>query len=336
VNDFKSILKADPTEWLLEENNPSVRYYALRDILEKTDDDAGLQEAGREIMKTGPVPAILAKQNESGFWELPEKFYTAKYKGSVWQLLILAELGADNTNEKIKKACEFVLNNSQDGQSGGFAHSSSAKTGGGRHSEVIPCLTGNMVYSLIKLGYPDDPRVKRAIEWITSYQRFDDGIQESLNGWPYDRLKAACFGKHTCHMGAVKTMKALSEIPENQRSEDVKNMIETGVEYILKHHIYKKSHDLKLVAKPGWLKLGFPLMYQTDILEILGILTRFGYRDERMNEAIKVLVSKQDNKGRFILENSFNGRFQVDIEQKGKPSKWITLNVLRVLKKFFT
>jgi hypothetical protein len=336
MNDFKSILKADPTEWLLEENNPSVRYYALRDILGKPENDDVLQEARREIMNTGPVPAILAKQNEGGLWELPENFYTAKYKGTVWQLLILAELGVDNTNEKINKACEFILNNSQDGQSGGFSHSASTKTGGGRHSEVIPCLTGNMVYSLIKLGYLDDPRVKKAIEWITSYQRFDDGIQETLNGWPYDRLKAACFGKHTCHMGAVKAMKALSEIPENQRSVDVQNKIEAGAEYMLKHHIYKKSHDLNRIAKPGWLKLGFPLMYQTDILEVLGILTRLGYKDERMHGAIDVLVSKQNDKGRFILENSFNGRFQVNIEKKNKPSKWITLNALRVLKKYFS
>ena len=335
MNDLKSILLNYPLEWLLEYDNPSVKYYTLRDILGKADSDAGLQEARREIMNTGLVPAILAKQNESGYWEMPENFYDAKYKGSVWQLLILAELGADNTNEKIKKACEFILDNSQDGKSGGFAHSASAKTGGGRHTEVIPCLTGNMVYSLIKLGYLNDPRVKRAIEWITSYQRFDDGIQESLKGWPYDRLKAACFGKHTCHMGAVKAMKALSEIPEDQRSADVKNMIETGAEYMLKHHIFKKSHDLNLVAKPGWLKLGFPLMYQTDILEILGILTSLGYRDERMYEAVDVLVSKQNNNGRFILENSFNGRFQVNIEQKNEPSKWITLNALRVLKKFF-
>ena len=192
-----------------------------------------------------------------------------------------------------------------------------------------------MVWSLIRLGYLNDPCIKRGINWITNYQRFDDGIQESLKGWPYDRLKAACLGKHTCHMGAVKTLKALSEIPENQRSTDIKNTIEKGTEYILKHHIYKRSHDLNLVAKPGWLKFGFPLMYQTDILEILGILTQLGYKDERMQEAIDMLISKQDDWGRWNLENTFNGRFQVNIEQKGKPSKWITLKALKVLKWFY-
>jgi hypothetical protein len=75
-------------------------------------------------------------------------------------------------------------------------------------------------------------------------------------------------------------------------------------------------------------------MYQTDALEILGILTKFGYHDQRMQEAIDLLISKQDNQGRWILESTFNGRFQVSIETKEKPSKWITLNALRVLRAY--
>ena len=35
---------------------------------------------------------------------------------------------------------------------------------------------------------------------------------------------------------------------------------------------------------------------------------------------------------KWILENTFNGRFIANIEQKGKPSKWITLKALQVLK----
>jgi hypothetical protein len=332
MNNYRSILKADPINWLLEKDNPSVRYFTLKDILERQDGDPELEEARLDIMETGLVPAILAKQEKEGYWEDPKKFYTAKYKGTVWQLLILAELGADINDDRIKKACEFILGNSQDKESGGFAYSNSARYGGGRHSEVIPCLTGNMVWSLIRLGYLEDPRLMQGIKWITNYQRFDDGIEKSPKGWPYDRLKAACLGKHTCHMGAVKALKALAEIPENQRSSEVKSTIEEGVEYILKHHIHKRSHDLGRVAKPGWLKFGFPLMYQSDVLEILGILTRLGYKDKRMKDAMDLVISKQDEQGRWRLENTFNGRFQVRIEKIGKPSKWITLNALKVLK----
>jgi hypothetical protein len=331
---WKSFLNDDPTGWLLENDNPSVRYFTLRDIMERPENDPEVIKAKNDIMKTGTVPAILERQHIDGYWEDPKKFYTAKYKGTVWQLIILAELGSDGKNEKVKKACEFILKNSQDIESGGFSQSFSTTTGGGRHSEVIPCLTGNMVWSLIRLGYLEDPRLQQGINWITKYQRFDDMIEEPPSGWPYDRYEI-CWGRHTCHMGVVKTLKALSEIPENERSSDMKMTIENGVEYLLIHHIYKRSHNLRRMSKPGWLKLGFPLMYQTDILEILGILTRLEYRDERMQEAIQALISKQNEQGKWKLENTFNGRFQVDIESKGEPGKWITLNALRVLKGYY-
>lgn len=40
------------------------------------------------------MPRILAKQQADGHWEGADGYYTAKYCGTVWQLIILAELGA--------------------------------------------------------------------------------------------------------------------------------------------------------------------------------------------------------------------------------------------------
>ena len=76
-------------------------------------------------------------------------------------------------------------------------------------------------------------------------------------------------------------------------------------------------------------------MYQTDVLEILGILTSLGCKDERLQEAVDLVLSKQDENGMWTLENTFNGRFQVNIEQKGAVSKWVTLNALKALKNFY-
>jgi hypothetical protein len=77
-------------------------------------------------------------------------------------------------------------------------------------------------------------------------------------------------------------------------------------------------------------------MYQTDSLEILGILAKLGYKDERMQEAIDLTLSKQDAKGRWKLENTFNGRFQINVEQKGEDSKWVTLKALISLKRYYS
>lgn len=332
MDGWRRLLSADPVDWLLEEGNPSARLHTLTDVLDLPESDGRVVEARRDVMQRGIVSRLLDLQEPDGHWGEANRFYVAKYRGTVWQLLILAELGADPRDRRIRAACEFILANSQDLESGGFSVHRSAKHGGGRHREVIPCLTGNMVWSLIRLGYLDDKRVQWAIDWITTTQRFDDGDVEAPTGWPYDKAKP-CWGRHTCHMGVVKSLKALAEIPENQRSVAVQRTISEGVEYLLKHHLFKRSHDLSKVSKPGWKRFGFPLMYQTDVLEILDIITKLGFHDDRMREAIDLALAKQGVDGRWTLENTFNGKVLIDIETKGAPSKWITLRALRVLKR---
>ena len=180
--------------WLLE-GEPAVRYFTLTRLLGEPADGGGAKGAGgagsaaatearRRIMAEGAVPAILATQRDDGGWAEPERFYSAKYTGTVWQLLILAELGADGADERVRRGCEAIFRDGQDSASGGFGHKPAAH-GGCTHATVIPCLTGNMVYSLIRLGLLDDPRVRRAIDWITTCQRFDDGDGEAPTGWPY-------------------------------------------------------------------------------------------------------------------------------------------------------
>jgi hypothetical protein len=335
MNNWISVLKADPLPWLLEEDNPSVRYFALVDILDVPSRDRRVIAAKKAIMEKGTVPGILGRQKEDGYWEKPEDFYIrTKYKGTVWQLIILAELGADGSDSRVKNACNFVLQVSQDRHSGGFSYLGGSM-GGGYHSAVIPCLTGNMVWSLIRLGYLDDPRVGRGVKWITTFQRFDDRIASPPKGWPYEK-RDSCWGRHTCHSAAAKALKALAEIPEEMRSSGVNQTIEAGANYFLQHHVYKRSHSLSRVVKPKWTKFGFPTMWDGDALEVFELLTRLGYRDPRMQDAAELILSKQDAFGRWNLENTYNGRFQVNIEKKDEPSKWVTLFALKALKRYFS
>ncbi len=331
--DWRSNLKADPLDWLLEEENPSVRYFTLTQILGQKEKNPKVIQSRNNIMEQGVVPKILAKQKKGGYWGKPENFYIrTKYNGTVWQFIILAELNAYKKDSRIKDTCEFILNYSQDRRSGGFAYLGTKKNGG-HHSGVIPCLTGNMIWSLIRFGYLEDPRVMAGLQWITSYLRFDDGIDNAPQGWPYEKFPQ-CWGKHTCSLAIVKSLKALAEIPPKKRSSAVKETIEQGAEYVLNHHLYKRSHNLSRVAKPKWLKLGFPWMWDTDVLEMLSILAKLGYKDKRMQEGIDLVLSKQDEQGWWILEHTYSGRFKVNIEVMNKPSKWITYNALRVLKKY--
>jgi len=333
MNAWKDHLKADPTEWLLEEDNPSVRYLTLTGLLDRTRRDAEVSRARSAIMKSGAVPKIAARLegvNKAG----AGRFYKDKYRGTAWQLIILAEHEADGRDARIEAACDYILAHSQDRESGGFSVSARAGGLGGRHGEVIPCLTGNMVWSLLKLGRGNDPRVQAGIRWISRYQRFDDGEGRPPAQWPYERYQM-CWGAHSCFMGVVKSLKALSAVAPRKRTPDMSAAIQRGCDYLLRHHVYKQSHNLARTARPGWRRLQFPLMYQTDVLEVVNVLLDCGVVDGRMQEAIDLIADKQTTSGRWVLESTFNGRFLVDIEWRGRPSKWITFRCLRALKRYY-
>ncbi len=203
---------ADVVAWLLAADEPALRFATLTGLLGEPPGAPEVETARRAIMTEGAVPRVLAAQGDDGHWGGPGRFYNDKYRGTVWQLIVLAELGADPADERVRAACEAILCDSQEPESGGFSFECSKKRGGGLPSGVVPCLTGNMVFSLIRLGLLDDPRVRRGIDWVTTRQRFDDGEGEAPTGGPYDRY-TMCWGTHTCHMGVVKALKGLAEIP---------------------------------------------------------------------------------------------------------------------------
>ncbi|MEM2935577.1 MAG: hypothetical protein QW231_00170 [Candidatus Bathyarchaeia archaeon] len=83
------MLKEGPIDWLLEWSNPSVRYFTLRDILDKSEDDLQVIAARRAIPNSLTVAKIMAKQSPDGYWEEPTSPYLPKYKSSYWQIMTL-------------------------------------------------------------------------------------------------------------------------------------------------------------------------------------------------------------------------------------------------------
>jgi len=119
------------------------------------------------------------------------------------------------------------------------------------------------------------------------------------------------------------------------RSPDVKRIIQREVGNILDNNIYQylRNPDGTRKDKAGWKRFGFPLFYQTDALEVLDALTRLGVRDPRMKPAVDLVLGAQQRDGTWLLKDTFNGKMIVDIEEKNRPSKWITLRATRVLKR---
>jgi hypothetical protein len=348
MKSWVQILKESPVDWLLEKSNPSIWYLTLRDILDKKENDPEVLAAKKAIPNSTVVAKIMSKQHPDGYWEDPISPYQPKYKSSYWQIMILGHLGMDKTDSRVRKACDFIFRFQQD--EGGFSCQSMeqlvrdyerrkeqcrelpplpAKELAAQvfYQQQISCLTGNMSAALIRLGYKDDPRVKKALDWLVKIQ-LEDG------GWQCPYWPAHIKDKHGCFMGTICAVEAFSELPKQEWTKQMEQTVENGAEFILMHRLFKADHHNFKVIKQGWLKLGFPWFWSYNILRGLDVLTKLGLtRDERLRDATEILVQKRQKDGKWLLETGPVGRMHTNLEPKGKPSKWITLIALRVLRR---
>jgi hypothetical protein len=305
-------LKADPTPWLLEPDNPSVRYFALTELLERPPSDAEVRQAKAAIMTSEPVQKILDAQYPDGYWVKPGIGYSPKYRATVWQVIFLADLGATRTAQ-IEKACQHVFEHAQCPDGAFIANKGKAG--------AVLCLNGNLLRSLLWFGYGDDPRGQRGLDWLAARVNGDEGFCCHYNG----RLP--------CAWGAVKALSAFAALPGRERPPAVQEAVERGVEFLLSYDLVKADYPSgRGGVSPLWFRFGFPLTYVSNVLEALLVLTRLGHgRHPGLAGAIEFMLSKQDEEGRWPLEYS-PARTWARFGQTGQPSKWVTLNALWVLK----
>jgi hypothetical protein len=173
---WKNQLRSDSLPWLLESENPGVRYLALRDLFDLSPEDKKLKTARRLAHKEGPIAHVLSKMNEEGFWQKPGSGYGPKYKSTVWALILLAQLGASVKEDKrIRLACKYYLDHalSPGGQISAMTNNSPSGT--------ADCIQGNMLWSLMELGY-NDSRMDSAYEWMARTVRARSGTDERQAG----------------------------------------------------------------------------------------------------------------------------------------------------------
>jgi hypothetical protein len=133
----------------------------------------------------------------------------------------------------------------------------------------------------------------------------------------------------------VKVLRALARIPRAERSQIVEQALETAVDFLFGVDPSTAAYPAGYSDKPSrsWFKFGFPVFYVTDVLQIVEALTEAGWGgDPRLEATYELLLSKQDEMGRWSMEYSYKGKTLFDSEERGQPSKWVTFRALRVLK----
>ena len=310
-------------EWLLEENQPAVRYRALVDLLDRKESDPDVRRAHARIARTGWARDQLRDQKPEGFWEprAPKNLrewidflYFPYYTATNWRALVLAELGLDSSTPEAKKLAELL-----------FRYKLRLSSPFNFYYEEM-CISANTARMLTQFGYADDRRVRKLYDWLVEDQRKD-------GGW-------------NCSQGTPGTLDvweplaAFAALPKSRRSTAIQDAIARGSEFYLKRQLFREGKPYA-----PWLRLHYPNHYYYDILVGLDVLTQLGFSgDPRLRPALKILTDKRRADGTWLLDRVHpdvvskkdlpSGRVRrLQIEAPGRPSKWITLKALRVLKR---
>ena len=335
-------------DWLLQEDNPPVRLLTLTRLLRRPETDAEVQAARASLMTYSVTQDILAHGEQ--FWPDDKRAYQ-KYRGKYWQVIFLGQFRADGRDPRIAGGVHDLL-----------AGRKWVNKWGGGH-----CLTANMLTAFRRLGYGDHPIVLEETEALAQRILADRGIDcevmtYSLLSRCYMALPKLlfCFGEVPPEEQSPALKRAIEWIsqeliqhqvyiyvPGNRRAwqevlarapkradlppgETVKDWIASQKERFLAEQGVGEREP-----KPGWTQFGFPLNYNSDVLEAMIALATAGVpRSKALEKPLQLIRDKRTADGVWILENSLNGKMWADVEVKGQPSKWITLFALMMLDYF--
>ncbi|MHB8567223.1 MAG: hypothetical protein ACYC7D_12645 [Nitrososphaerales archaeon] len=306
-------MKQTTFDWLLERNQPSIRYYTLVDLLGRPRNDPEVKQSYSEIPKRGFAHDILKIQKKGGYWESRSNIYLPKYNATNWRMIVLADLGMDKRDRRIKSSCDVFFKE-------WFNPENSILDDG------ETCVSGNLARTLTRFGCADDHRVKKLYEWLVRNQK-EDG------GWH-------CFKSDKGTLDCWEALAAYVALPRSKWTRGIKKSAERGAEFYLERRLFKEGTR----RYEPWFRLHYPIHYYYDILVGMDVVTALGYGgDKRLKDATKLLLRKRRPNGTWLMDTLHPdlGRGSLyrlkhkasplALEQPGRPSKLITLTALRVL-----
>ncbi len=290
-------------KWLLE-SDVSLKYFTHSLLLGSGPNV--LQPLQARIETEGYGAKFLSHRNKNGHWG--RWFYQPKWTCTHYVLTDLKSIGmpgySKDCREMVFRAFdECMLEN------GGINFAKTMV-----QSDVA---VDGMILNYASHFCPDEKRIQRLAEYILSQSKPNGGYS-----WDKAALKS---DPHT-------TICVLEGFYEYKKAgftsllTDIRLSEKRAVEYLL-------SNSLFMSEDGRYLKLSYPYRYRYDILRVLEYFAaeKTPY-DKRMEPALEWLWYKRKVTGCWHLENIYKGNVHFDLEEKHKPSRFITLKALYIHK----
>ena len=293
--------------WLLN-SDVSIQYQVHRDLLNSERPDLQLR-----IAKEGWGARFLSCRNQNGHWG--QDFYQPKWISSHYTLLDLKNLEIQHELPEAGETIDIILKKNR------------SFDGGVNPARSIPqsdvCVNG-MFLNYAAYFKTSGEKLTSIVDFILSQQLPDGGFNCEFNRRPV---------RHSSLHSTLSVIEGISEYTRmgySYRLDELQTAEKESREFILQHRLFK-SHRTGRIIDKKMLMLSCPSRWRYDILRALDYFRSAGVNyDERMADAMEVLMKKQRADKTWPLQNRHAGQTHFEMEEPGKASRWNTLRAMRV------
>jgi hypothetical protein len=280
----------DVINWLLEDDNPAVKYRTQSELL-------GIAKDSKKVKTT--FNALLSSDLLKSVMTL---FDVGKDFSDSHALSALAEYGITRADVDIDRYVDRLITNTnfRDG-----------------------CGEGFLLRNLVALGYSEHPAVKKELPLVLATQQSDGGFPCVSNnpkikkpGIPHK----SCFQMTASYLLlAVEMFKKGLDCPQT----------EGIVKYFLGRDVlYRRDDPSQFVLNIHATTFHPPVCTRIGLHMILCALSILNKgKDPGCNRAWELLNNRCDDDGKYILDGSLTKPY-IKIEKPGKFSKWVTFYAL--------
>jgi hypothetical protein len=317
----------DPIDWLME-GPPWVQYRTRVDLLDQPEDAQEVVAARQEMLAHPQVQGLIRELQQ---WPGPTLANHRSASLLIHKLSFAADLGLRADDPSMDDVLSAVMaHQSQEGpfQSLLKIHPRFGGSGQDQWSWML-CDAPLILYALQEFGYRDDPRVRAAMQHLVELIRD--------NGWPcaaapeLGKFRGPGRKEDPCPYANLVMLKALAG-SDHWRDTPASHV---GTEATLQlWEERRERHPYLFYMGTDFSKLKAPLIWY-DILHLAEVLSQFPWihKDYRFREILNIIQRKSDPNGRYQAESIWMAWKGWDFGQKRNPSPWITLLVLRLMRR---
>src|SRR4030081_1220310 len=298
-------------KWLLD-SDPAVRWQVMRDL---TDEAPSAIAAGRSrAPPEGGGPQLPARQSPAGpggggpKWDLV----------TLYSLVALKDLGLDPASKQARKMIDRIDKRLV------FKW---LKNRPYFHGETEPCINGRILGLGAYFKEPNDALAKQLLG-----EQLEDGGW-NCEAWPFLSPKRPPSRRSSFHTTIFVLDGLLEYERAGRKSAAVTKARKRAENYLLERRMFRSFRTGKVIDK-RWLRFSFPTFWRYDVLRGLEYLRNAGIKpDRRVREAIKVVIERRHQNGRWPLNLLHPEHIPLQMETDvGSASRWNTLRALRVLR----